>query len=186
MTVWAFFFPYGQVKFDRYAEFPTMEEQSHKAYYELQSRGVKVKRWWFKMWAKQILESTNPSASATYLQVFRSMVYSFQKSLHGKFEVTYKHSSIAAWWERSSHPGISQTNSQNTNSRWGRWSTGREIQTSPKLPSHLPSYRVQHMRPLIDLLSGFVAEHLGWTDDNVLCRLQFLQRESPESNFFLC
>ena len=42
------------------------------------------------------------------------------------------------------------------------------------------------MRPLIDLLSGFVAEHLGWTDDNVLCRLQFLQRESPESNFFLC
>ena len=52
-----------RVKFERSAEFPVMEEQLHKEFRELRRRGVKVKGWWFKSRAKQILASIEPNAS---------------------------------------------------------------------------------------------------------------------------
>ena len=39
-----------------------MEEQLHKEFRELRRRGIKVKGWWFKFRAKQILASTHPES----------------------------------------------------------------------------------------------------------------------------
>lgn len=54
------------MKFERSAEFPAMEEQLHKEFRELRQRGIKVKGWWFKSRAKQILESSDPTNSFKY------------------------------------------------------------------------------------------------------------------------
>ena len=54
------------MKFDRRAEFPTMEEQLHKEFRELRRKGFKVKGWWFKARVKQILESTHPATTFKY------------------------------------------------------------------------------------------------------------------------
>ena len=40
-----------------------MEEHLHQEFRELRRRGIKVKAWWLKTRAKQILQSTNPSSS---------------------------------------------------------------------------------------------------------------------------
>lgn len=52
-----------RVKFDRSGEFPAMEEQLHTEFRELRRKGLKVKAWWFRNRAKQILESS-PSANS--------------------------------------------------------------------------------------------------------------------------
>ena len=57
---------YRHVKFERSAEFPAMEVQLHKEFRELRRRGIKVKGWWFKSRAKQILESSDPTNSFKY------------------------------------------------------------------------------------------------------------------------
>ena len=57
-----------RVKFERNAEFPAMEEQLHKEFRELRRRGIKVKGWWFKTRAKQILESANPNNTFKFSQ----------------------------------------------------------------------------------------------------------------------
>ncbi len=46
------------MKFDRRAEFPEMEQKLHSEFREL---GLKVKVWWFKSRAKQILSSSHPN-----------------------------------------------------------------------------------------------------------------------------
>ena len=51
------------MKFDKKGEYPDMEEQFHQEFRELRRRGIKVKAWWLKTRAKQILQSTNPSSS---------------------------------------------------------------------------------------------------------------------------
>ena len=57
---------YRRVKFERSAKFPAMEEQLHKEFRELRRRGIKVKGWWFKSRAKQLLELSNPNNSFVY------------------------------------------------------------------------------------------------------------------------
>ena len=51
---------FRRVKFDRRGEHPAMEEQLHKEFRELRRKGMKVKGWWFKTRAKQILDSSDP------------------------------------------------------------------------------------------------------------------------------
>ena len=57
---------YRRVMFDRQAKFPEMEEKLHKEVRELRRKGIKVKGWWFKARAKQILDSTNPDHNFKY------------------------------------------------------------------------------------------------------------------------
>ena len=51
------------VKFDRTALFPGMEDTSYEEYRSLRQRGVKVKGWWFKTRAKQLLQDTREEES---------------------------------------------------------------------------------------------------------------------------
>ena len=51
------------MKFDRTGEHPAMEEQLHTEFRELRRRGMKVKGWWFRSRAKQIMESSSPGAA---------------------------------------------------------------------------------------------------------------------------
>ena len=57
---------YRRMTFDRQAKFPEMEEKLHKEFRELRRKGIKVKGWWFKARAKQILDSTNPDHNFKY------------------------------------------------------------------------------------------------------------------------
>ena len=57
---------YRRVTFDWQAKFPEMEEKLHKEFRELRRKGIKVKGWWFKARAKQILDSTNPDHNFKY------------------------------------------------------------------------------------------------------------------------
>ena len=50
-------------QFDRRAEYLDMEEKLHSEFRELRRKGLKVKAWWFKNRAKQILLSTNPGCT---------------------------------------------------------------------------------------------------------------------------
>ena len=51
------------MKFERRAENPEMEEVLYREYKELRSKGLKVKAWWFQLWAKQILHKLQPQAT---------------------------------------------------------------------------------------------------------------------------
>ena len=44
-----------RVKFDRRAQYPEMEAKLYLEYKELRKKGLKVKGWWFRLRAKQIL-----------------------------------------------------------------------------------------------------------------------------------
>lgn len=52
-----------RVKYEKKGEYPEMEEKLHQEFVQLRRRGIKVKGWWLKTRAKQILESTNPSSN---------------------------------------------------------------------------------------------------------------------------
>ena len=49
-----------RVMFIRSAQFPLMEEQVHAEFRQLRRRGIKIKGWWFKNSAKQIVNEQYP------------------------------------------------------------------------------------------------------------------------------
>lgn len=51
------------VKFRRTAKHPQMEEKLYDHYKELRKKGLKVKRWWFILKAKEILKELEPEAT---------------------------------------------------------------------------------------------------------------------------
>uniref|UniRef100_A0A1X7TTA4 DDE-1 domain-containing protein n=1 Tax=Amphimedon queenslandica TaxID=400682 RepID=A0A1X7TTA4_AMPQE len=52
-----------RIMFERQAEHPGMEQKLYKEYKELRKKGLKVKRWWFMLRAKAILEDFKPDDS---------------------------------------------------------------------------------------------------------------------------
>ena len=52
-----------RVKFDRRAQYPGMEAKLYLEYKELRKKGLKVKGWWFRLRAKQILTELEPSTN---------------------------------------------------------------------------------------------------------------------------
>ena len=55
-----------RVKFERRAQHPEMEERLHREYKELRKKGLKVKGWWFRLRARQILSELQPEANFCY------------------------------------------------------------------------------------------------------------------------
>ncbi len=54
---------YRRLKYEKKGEYPKMEEKLHQEFVEHRRSWIKVKGWWLRTRAKQILESTNPSSS---------------------------------------------------------------------------------------------------------------------------
>lgn len=54
------------MRYDRRGEHPAMEGQLHEEFRELRRTGIKVKGWWFKTRAKQILELNDPASTFKY------------------------------------------------------------------------------------------------------------------------
>ena len=52
-----------RVKFERRAQYPEMEAKLYSEYKELRRKGLKVKGWWFRLRAKQILTELEPSTN---------------------------------------------------------------------------------------------------------------------------
>ena len=55
------------MSFDRSAKFPELEEKLHSEFCEQRRKGIKVKGWWFKARAKEILDSSHPDHTLKYL-----------------------------------------------------------------------------------------------------------------------
>ena len=52
-----------RVKFERRAEYPEMEQELYSEFMELRKKGLKIKVWWFRSRAKQLLDATHPDHS---------------------------------------------------------------------------------------------------------------------------
>ena len=52
-----------RVKFDRRAQYPEMEAKLYMEYKELRKKGLKVKGWWFRLRAQQILAELEPDTN---------------------------------------------------------------------------------------------------------------------------
>ena len=52
-----------RVNFNRKPNHPQMEKQLYESYKELRKKGLKVKRWWFRLKAKAILKELEPEAT---------------------------------------------------------------------------------------------------------------------------
>ena len=55
-----------RIMFERRAEHPGMEQKLYKEYKELRKKGLKVKRWWFMLRAKAILEDLKADAQFAF------------------------------------------------------------------------------------------------------------------------
>ena len=55
-----------RAKFNRTPKYPEMEDRLYREYKDLRKRGLKVKAWWFKTKAPQILAETNPGMAASF------------------------------------------------------------------------------------------------------------------------
>lgn len=53
-----------RVQFKRTAHYPIMEKKLYQEYKDLRKKGLKVKKWWFILKAKEILKETNPDATS--------------------------------------------------------------------------------------------------------------------------
>ena len=58
------------VEFDRTSQYPAMEVTLYKEYWSLRERGIKIKGWWFKARAKQLLEAAHMNSQFKFFNAW--------------------------------------------------------------------------------------------------------------------
>ena len=153
----------GRVRFDQRAQFPDIEEQLYKEFRELRCKGVKVKGWWFKTRAKEILQSTHPDAGFKYSEGWFCR-------FKNRYKISFRRPTNTAQKEEA----IQQFHCQIREMKIGSDETDGPIeerfglhQTWTKLlfPFHLPVDQLMIQQTLQQ--SGFVVRLLDLTNGNV-------------------
>ena len=159
-----------------------MEERLQSEYKDLGKQGLKVKGWWFRLRARQILGE---------LQSFATLMLGFLASSRG----------IAwAWGAQQTHVRRSQQISTVSSSifiavseellkkvtRLGLWDSGHHIplQTWTTYHCHSHSVMAQHMLILANALSGCVEVLLGLKNVSAQPSLPFLLMVNQEWNLY--